>query len=200
MVDFSLDLHALGWNAFQMGLVYTAALLAGASLALCASPLSDRAGRKPFLIGYSLAQALAALCYVLRAACNRGTAGARQAVGVALVGPARRGLAASLNSASMQIPRSLGPIIGGVLLDADLLALPLLLAAILQGSPSRALRDQLPQRRLTRLSHLIRLIAHTALKSCASVLFASTLIGPLPAWRRRAAHHHRLCPVSISHV
>ncbi|HTU55647.1 MAG TPA: MFS transporter [Acetobacteraceae bacterium] len=77
---------------------------------------------------------LAAVCYTLRAACNRGTSGARQAVGLALVGPGRRGLAASLNSASLQIPRGFGPVIGGWLLDADYLLLPLLLAAALQAA------------------------------------------------------------------
>ena len=78
--------------------------------------------------------ALAATCYVLRAACNRGTAGARQAVGLRLVGPARRGLAASLNAVSMQIPRALGPIVGGLLLDADFLIAPMLVAAALQAA------------------------------------------------------------------
>ena len=76
---------------------------------------------------------LAAACYVLRVAFNRGTAGARQAVGLKLVGRDRRGLAASLNAISMQIPRAMGPIVGGALLDAQFLALPMLLAAALQG-------------------------------------------------------------------
>jgi MFS family permease len=83
----------------------------------------------PFMPTYGLAAA----CYVLRAAFNRSTAGARQAVGLKLVGPERRGLAASLNSISMQIPRALGPVIGGVLLDAGLLTTPMLIAAGLQG-------------------------------------------------------------------
>lgn len=77
--------------------------------------------------------ALAAVCYVLRAAFNRGTAGARQAVGLMLGGRERRGLAASLNAISMQIPRALGPIIGGWLLDAEMLAAPMLVAAGLQA-------------------------------------------------------------------
>ena len=77
--------------------------------------------------------ALAAACYVLRAAFNRGTAGARQAVGLMLGGRDRRGFAASLNAISMQIPRALGPILGGWLLDAEMLAAPMLLAAGLQA-------------------------------------------------------------------
>ena len=85
------------------------------------------------LLPFAPSYELAASCYVLNAACNRGTSGARQAVGLMLVGPHRRGLAASLNSVSMQIPRALGPIAGGMLLDAGLLALPMLLAAALQS-------------------------------------------------------------------
>jgi len=83
----------------------------------------------PFMPSFELA----AGCYVLRAAFNRGTAGARQAVGLKLVGRERRGLAASLNAISMQVPRALGPVIGGWLLDTQLLAVPMLLAAALQG-------------------------------------------------------------------
>ena len=83
----------------------------------------------PFAPSYGLA----ATCYVLRAAFNRGTAGARQAVGLKLVGSSRRGLAASLNAISMQVPRALGPVIGGWLLEANLLALPFLVAAALQA-------------------------------------------------------------------
>jgi MFS family permease len=85
------------------------------------------------LLPFAPSYELAAACYVLRAACNRGTAGARQAVGLRLVGSGRRGLAASLNAVSMQIPRALGPMIGGLLLETDLLALPFLLAAALQA-------------------------------------------------------------------
>ena len=62
---------------------------------------------------------LAATCYVLRAAFNRGTAGARQAVGLKLVGSGRRGLAASLNAISMQVPRAIGPVIGGCMNHHD---------------------------------------------------------------------------------
>lgn len=86
------------------------------------------------LLPFAPAYGLAAACYVLRAACNRGTAGARQAVGLRLVGPGRRGLAASLNAVSMQVPRALGPLLGGVLLGAEMLVLPLLIAAGLQAA------------------------------------------------------------------
>jgi MFS family permease len=85
------------------------------------------------LLPFAPSYALAATCYILNAAFNRGTTGARQAVGLMLVGAHRRGLAASLNSISMQLPRAVGPIAGGMLLDAGLLALPILIAAALQS-------------------------------------------------------------------
>lgn len=110
-----------GWLTRRLGTVRAVVAMRLAALVLLV------------LLPFAPSWPLAAICYVLRGAFNRGTAGARQAVGLALVGPARRGLAASLNSASMQIPRSFGPIIGGVLLDADFLVLPLLLAALLQA-------------------------------------------------------------------
>lgn len=85
------------------------------------------------LLPFAPTYGLAAACYVLRGAFNRGSAGPRQVVGLKLVGPGRRGLAASLNAISMQIPRALGPLIGGVLLEAEMLALPMLIAAALQA-------------------------------------------------------------------
>ncbi len=111
-----------GWLTRQLGTVRSVVAMRLAGLVLLV------------LLPLAPSYPLAAACYALRGACNRGTSGARQAVGLALVGPGRRGLAASLNSVSMQIPRSLGPIVGGLFLDADLLVLPLLLAAALQAA------------------------------------------------------------------
>lgn len=85
------------------------------------------------LLPFAPTYGLAAACYVLRGAFNRGSAGPRQVVGLKLVGPGRRGFAASVNAVSMQIPRALGPLIGGVLLEAEMLALPMLIAAALQA-------------------------------------------------------------------
>jgi MFS family permease len=110
-----------GWLTRRISAALSVVVMRFAGLVLLAA--------LPFMPSYGLAAA----CYVLRAACNRSTAGARQAVGLKLVGPERRGLAASLNSISMQIPRALGPVIGGVLLDAGLLTAPMLIAAGLQG-------------------------------------------------------------------
>ncbi len=62
---FALYLHVLGWGATTIGAVLTAALLLSASLTLLVGPLSDRGGRRAFLIGYDLLQALAALVALL---------------------------------------------------------------------------------------------------------------------------------------
>jgi MFS family permease len=74
----------------------------------------------------------AGLFYVLRSLVNRGSVGARQAVSVSLTRDERRGLASSLNQASMRVPASIGPTIAGYLMDAGNLTLPFLLAAGLQ--------------------------------------------------------------------
>lgn len=76
--------------------------------------------------------ALAASLYVVRSALNRGTAGARQALALGLVSDRRRGLAASLNAASMQLPSALGPAAAGWLFQAGWLSLPFYGAAVFQ--------------------------------------------------------------------
>ncbi|MDA8241606.1 MAG: MFS transporter [Nitrospiraceae bacterium] len=76
---------------------------------------------------------LASTVFLLRSVFNRGSVGARQALVVGLVRNERRGLAASLNAVSMQIPQSAGPGIAGFLLDAGQFALPFYVAGLLQG-------------------------------------------------------------------
>lgn len=75
----------------------------------------------------------AAALYALRSACNQGTAGARQAVAVELTRVERRGLAASVQSLSLQIPRAAGPVIGGWLIHAGDFVFPFLIATALQA-------------------------------------------------------------------
>ena len=88
---------------------------------------------------------LAALIYFLRSAFARGSTGAQQALAIGLVGDERRGLATSLNAASVQLPRSIGPGIAGYLLSLGEFALPFYVAAGLQGAYlilyNRAFRD-----------------------------------------------------------
>jgi MFS family permease len=76
---------------------------------------------------------LASLIYILRSAFNRGTAGNRQALTIGLVREKRRGFATSLNSVSMQVPRSVGPAIAGLLFSAGMLEFPFFAGAFLQG-------------------------------------------------------------------
>ncbi|HEY3912334.1 MAG TPA: MFS transporter [Stellaceae bacterium] len=86
------------------------------------------------LLPFSPSFAIAAALHILRSTFSRATAGARQALTVQLVRPQRRGLAVSLGTVSSQIPRALGPLLGGLLFDADLLAAPFLAAALFQGA------------------------------------------------------------------
>ncbi|HET7268343.1 MAG TPA: MFS transporter [Oleiagrimonas sp.] len=75
---------------------------------------------------------LAMVLYMLRGACNRGTAGVRQALAAGLTRVERRGLASSLQNISIQLPRAVGPVIGGALFHAGYLNLPFYISAALQ--------------------------------------------------------------------
>lgn len=75
---------------------------------------------------------LAAAAYMLRLASGGAAVGARQAQIVSLVRDERRGLAASINAASFQLPQSAGPAIAGPLIAAGFFLAPFCLAAALQ--------------------------------------------------------------------
>ncbi|MGH8184615.1 MAG: MFS transporter [Rhodanobacteraceae bacterium] len=62
---FALYLHALGWSGTAIGAVLMGALLIGTVLTMIIGPLSDRGGRRSFLLGYDLAQAIAAIVAIL---------------------------------------------------------------------------------------------------------------------------------------
>ncbi|MDA8388549.1 MAG: MFS transporter [Nitrospiraceae bacterium] len=64
---FTLYLYALGWSAPGIGATLSAALLAGAVLTLIVGPLSDRRGRRRFLLIYEAMQAGAALLALVTA-------------------------------------------------------------------------------------------------------------------------------------
>ncbi|WP_226857395.1 MFS transporter [Acidithiobacillus concretivorus] len=76
---------------------------------------------------------LAMLLYIFRAALNQGSIGSRQALFLGLVGKDKRGLAATVNSLSLQAPRAIGPSIAGLFFEAEMLVTPFLLAVALQG-------------------------------------------------------------------
>ncbi len=77
---------------------------------------------------------LAMVLYIFRAALNQGSIGSRQALFLGLVGKDKRGLAATVNSLSLQAPRSIGPSIAGLFFEAEMLITPFLLAVALQGA------------------------------------------------------------------
>ncbi len=77
---------------------------------------------------------LAALIYMLRLASGGASVGARQAQIATLVRDERRGLAASVNAASFQIPQSVGPGVAGPLIAAGWFVTPFCLAAVLQAA------------------------------------------------------------------
>jgi MFS family permease len=82
----------------------------------------------PLVPWFGIAMAL----YIARGASNRGTGGVRQALAAGLTRVERRGLASSLQNISIQLPRAVGPVIGGALFHAGYLTLPFLLGAALQ--------------------------------------------------------------------
>jgi predicted MFS family arabinose efflux permease len=94
------------------------------------------------LVGLALLVALplapsfgvAGVLYVLRGMFNRGTTGARSALSISIVGPQRRGFAASMANVSMQVPRSFSPVLTGVLFAAGDLDLPFFIGAAFQGA------------------------------------------------------------------
>ncbi|MGO9119596.1 MAG: hypothetical protein ACLQPD_18550, partial [Desulfomonilaceae bacterium] len=68
VVDFALYLHALGWNAIAIGLLFTSSSLFGAVLSLGVGLSSDRLRCKPFLLIY---EAIVLTCGVANA-CGAG--------------------------------------------------------------------------------------------------------------------------------
>ena len=147
-----------GHGPAVIGPLMSAALLLAALSSLVSGRLTRHFGIVPVvvvtsLIGLVLTVALplvpsftlAAAVYLVRSAFNRGTNGARQALSISLVRPSRRGFAASLSAASVQIPRTVGPAVAGLLYDSGMLVVPFLLGAAFQagfiGIYYRSFRD-----------------------------------------------------------
>jgi predicted MFS family arabinose efflux permease len=78
--------------------------------------------------------ALASVLYIGRTVLNRGTSGARSAVNVGIVRPARRGFSAASANVALQIPRAIGPVVAGVCYEVGLFAEPFLAAAVFQAA------------------------------------------------------------------
>jgi predicted MFS family arabinose efflux permease len=85
------------------------------------------------LLAFAPSYPIAILIFSLRMILNRGSSGPRQALALGLVRAHRRGLAATVNSFSTQVPRAVGPAFAGLLFAAGALAAPFLLAAAVQA-------------------------------------------------------------------
>jgi MFS family permease len=109
-----------GWIARRHGIMNTIVWMRGIGVLLLVA--------MPLVPWFWPAMAL----YIARGISNRGTGGVRQALAAGLTRAERRGLASSLQNISMQLPRAVGPVIGGALFHAGYLALPFLLGAVLQ--------------------------------------------------------------------
>src|SRR5579875_192195 len=68
VVDFALYLKALHWSAVAISVVLGTALVAGAALTLLVGPVSDRIGRRHFLLAFETLQMLASLIGLASAA------------------------------------------------------------------------------------------------------------------------------------
>lgn len=113
---------ATGWVSKWFGIVRAVVGMRLVGLALLVA--------LPFAPSFGVAATL----YILRGMFNRGTTGARSALSVSIVRPQRRGFAASMANVSMQVPRSVSPLLTGVLFAAGDLALPFLIGAAFQGA------------------------------------------------------------------
>lgn len=131
-----------GQGPALIGPLMAAALVLAALASLAAGRLARRHGIVPVVIGMRLVGIgllaamplapsfpFAAGLFAARSLFNRGTNGPRRALSVSLVRAERRGLAGSLNSVSLSVPRAIGPFFAGLLFDTGFLALPFLLAA-----------------------------------------------------------------------
>lgn len=111
-----------GWLSGWLGIVHAVVAMRLVGLALLvALPLSPTFG-------------VAGALYILRGMFNRGTTGARNALNISIVRAHRRGFAASMGNVSMQVPRSVSPILTGFLFAANDLALPFFIGAAFQGA------------------------------------------------------------------
>lgn len=84
VVGFALYLDALGWNAAAIGALFTSGLLIDAALVSVSGPLSDRFGRKRFLMVFEALQ-------IVAAGIAMATASTPWLVGAALIGGFGRG-------------------------------------------------------------------------------------------------------------
>lgn len=154
-VDFVLYLHALGWSAAAIGGLLSASGVVGAGLILAVGPLSDRFGRRPFLLAYQVLMILGTALilwvpgpFTLGAVSTvlgfgrgaNGTAGpfgpAEQAWMAQSVPGRERGNVFSINNAAAFVGMGIGSLLAGAaaaLLHQDGVLVPYVSAFVLTG-------------------------------------------------------------------
>ncbi|GAB3684877.1 MFS transporter [Salinisphaera aquimarina] len=146
IVAFALYLDALGWGAPAIGALFTAGLLFDAVLVIASGPLSDRFGRKRFLLCYECVQVVAALLALSTAATpllvlaalfggfGRGANGSSGPFAPVELAWLSQPLAASARGSVYSLNMALG--FGGMGLGALLAATPTLFSTWLPGALS----------------------------------------------------------------
>ncbi len=120
-VAAALSAFATAWLAERFGAARSFVFLQGFGILLLFS--------FPFIPSFTLAAAV----WILRFAIERGATGAMEAVIMGLVRAHKRGLAGGLGTASLALPRALGPLAAGYWIAAGDLATPFVIAAALQS-------------------------------------------------------------------
>ncbi len=94
-----------------------------------------RLGGLALLLAFPFAPNLAAAVgiYLLRSSLNRATNGPRSTIMTGLVRNQRLGTAGMIASVARQVPRSVGPVLAGVLFDSGMLVAPFLVGAAFQA-------------------------------------------------------------------
>ncbi len=136
---FALRFHA---GPGIIGPMMAAGFLMAALASVLNGRLAQRWGIVPVVVGMRLTGigllvalpvmptlSLAGAVYMIRSVFNRGTNGVRAALSMSLVRAERRGFAAMVSSVSVSVPRTLGPLVSGLLFEAHFLVLPFVLAA-----------------------------------------------------------------------
>jgi hypothetical protein len=93
VVDFTLYLRALAWPAIWIGVLFAVGMVVNIALTLVLGPLSDRLGRKRFLLAYEAMQ-MAAAAVALATTSRSGSASPRSSAPPAAVPTARPGRSA----------------------------------------------------------------------------------------------------------
>lgn len=123
-----------GFLAAAASAQLSARLTAGLGLMRTIVPLRAAALLALVLMPLAPNPALAISAYLLNKTLNRGTDGLRASVTAGLIRNRRRGFAGAVTSISRQIPRSIGPLIAGAMMDSGWLAAPFLLGAAFQAA------------------------------------------------------------------